>query len=163
MKQFCMAVAALGAGALASAATAQSPPLPVQAFIDLCLSSGFDEAVAKGDALGWPREASSSTYRSAVASFLKGPFRDVTWAAKDRAASLTYLREQRQDGFWACSYWGKTAPAGLIEALSKKFGKPVSQTGTADDGQFIWRQGDVEVSMARDARQALIDFKPIGR
>lgn len=58
-----------------------------------------------------------------------------------------------------CAYHGKALPPDFLETLILQFGKPVSQTGTPDNGQFWWEGDGMDVSVARDEKQRFVDFK----
>ena len=118
-------------------------------FMNICESSTLSDASAKGDALGWPRMSDENWHSSFVADN-GGTLEDVGWRPKEEVAVSFWIAKGRAS-YRACSYsvTDPSGPAGLMEALTERFGPPSYLNKTDLGTTAFWNQGSMEASLSQ--------------
>ncbi|MBR0644382.1 hypothetical protein [Plastoroseomonas hellenica] len=146
----------------AGLAAAMPPALTIDQLLDICRSPTVAEAAATGDRLGWPRmnAARLEEWRAGFVSHIGSPVQVVGWQrGADRGAdAVSFWTAHGPGGHRACAY-STAEPAGLLDALSARFGTPASLDRHDFGTMASWNPGRAEVSFAQIGSTAVVNIR----
>jgi hypothetical protein len=147
---------------VAGLAVAMPPALTIDQLLDICRSLTVLEAAAKGDRLGWPRMTGARVeeWRAGFLSYNGGAVQVLSWQreAKDVADAVSFWTAQGPNGHRACSY-STANSAGLLDALSARFGTPASLERYDFGAVASWSLGRAEVSFSQVGSNAVVNIR----
>ncbi|GEC35922.1 hypothetical protein N181_31890 [Sinorhizobium fredii USDA 205] len=128
------------------------PTFTVAQLLDICGSSTVSEATTKGDALGWERmnDEQVEEWRAGFLAHNGGSVDLVGWrrGEKEGDGMLSFWIAKGPNGHKACSY-SVTNPAGLLDALTQRFGPPSSLDKMDFGSVAYWKHSATEVSFSQ--------------
>lgn len=143
-------------------AAAMPPALTVEQLLEICGSPTVAEATATGDRLGWPRmnAARLEEWRAGFVSHIGSPVQVVGWqrGADGGADAVSFWTAQGPSGHRACAY-STAEPAGLLDALSARFGAPASLDRHDFGTMASWNPGRAQVSFAQIGSTAVVNIR----
>lgn len=131
---------------------AMPPPLTFAQLLDICGSSTVPEAAGKGDKLGWLPLSGPKVeeWRRAFVAHNGGSVQVVGWrrGEKDGDGLLSFRIAQGPSQHRACSY-SLADPAGLLEALTERFGAPASFDKLEFGTTAFWKRASAEIAFSQ--------------
>lgn len=145
-------------------ATAMPVDMTIDRLFDICAAPTVQAAAVKGDELGWRRtihDAKTDEWRTNFVAYNGGSVDVVDWRREqaDGIESLSFWIATGPNKHKACAY-STPMPAGLLDALSERLGKPDNLEKNDVLVSAWWKRGEIVYSFTQVGSSASITIGP---